>query len=245
MALEQKSFKPKKLCKKDSGRIRLVKAVSPSCRGIGSKPQVLYTLSYRQEEHLIPYSMVQPVQVQSKRPVIFSPSMLSRGLIESLLLPVNSGLDYNTCRPEPTQPSDRCDNKVFLLNSSSPEQALGIRLQSIQEVISQDKHCLLELSLGSVEGLLKQGVYPIVIHIRPKTKKHKKLRKLLPGRGEEGVMMEAVCQAEELLLETLPMLYYTLEPTSWSCTEELLAAIRSAIYSQQRALAWVELDKPH
>lgn len=55
--------------------------------------------------------------------------------------------------------------------------------------------------------------------------------------------MEEVCQAEELQLETLPLLYYTLEPSSWSCTEELLAAIRNAIISQQSAVAWVELDR--
>lgn len=42
--------------------------------------------------------------------------------------------------------------------------------------LSQDKHCLLELGLPSVEGLLRQGIYPIVIYIRPKNKKHKTLR---------------------------------------------------------------------
>ncbi|CAL8284293.1 unnamed protein product [Boreogadus saida] len=36
---------------------------------------------------------------------------------------------------------------------------------------ARDKHCLLELSLANVQGLLKQGVYPIVIHIQPKNKK--------------------------------------------------------------------------
>lgn len=51
------------------------------------------------EEHLIPYSMVQPIQVKTKRPVIFSPSLLSRGLIERLLQPAESGLDFNTCQP--------------------------------------------------------------------------------------------------------------------------------------------------
>uniref|UniRef100_A0A667XTX4 Guanylate kinase-like domain-containing protein n=3 Tax=Myripristis murdjan TaxID=586833 RepID=A0A667XTX4_9TELE len=228
--------------KKEPGRVRLVKAVAPSCRGIGSAPQVLYTLSHRHEEHLIPYSLVHPVQVQTKRPVIFSPSLLSRGLIERLLQPAESGLDFNTCLPEPIQPSERHDKKIFLLDSSTPEQALGVRLQSIQDIISQDKHCLLELGLPSVEALLRQGVYPIVIHIRPKNKKHKKLRKLFPMCRDEGVM-EEVCQAEELQLETLPLLYHTLEPSTWSCTDELLAAIRSAIHSQQRAVAWVELDR--
>ncbi|XP_018523188.1 caspase recruitment domain-containing protein 10 [Lates calcarifer] len=242
MALEQKDFKKKVFLKKSSGRVRLVKAVDPGCRGVGSTQQVLYTLSKRHEEHLIPYSLVQPVQVQTKRPVIFSPSLLSRGLIERLLQPAESGLNFNTCPPEPIQPSERRDKRVFLLDSCSPEQALGIRLQSIEDVISQDKHCLLELGLPSVEGLLRQGVYPIVIHIRPKNKKHKKLRKFFPRCGEDSVM-EEVCQAEELQLETLPLLFYTLEPSTWSCTDELLAAIRNAIHSQQRAVAWVELDR--
>ncbi|KAF3846756.1 hypothetical protein F7725_003834 [Dissostichus mawsoni] len=175
MALEQKDFK-RKFLRKAPCRVRLVKAVDPGGRGNGSTKQVLYTLSKRHEEHLIPYSLVQPVQVQAKRPVIFSPSLLSRGLIERLLQPAESGLKFNTCPPEPIQASEKRDKKVFLLDSSIPEQALGIRLQSIQEVISQDKHCLLELGLHSVEGLLRQGIYPIVIHIRPKNKKHKKLR---------------------------------------------------------------------
>lgn len=48
---------------------------------------------------MIPYSLVQPVQVQTKRPVIFSPSLLSRGLIERLLQPAESGLNFNTCPP--------------------------------------------------------------------------------------------------------------------------------------------------
>lgn len=55
--------------------------------------------------------------------------------------------------------------------------------------------------------------------------------------------MEEVCQAEELQLETLPLLYYTVEPGAWSCTEELLSALRNAIHNQQRAVAWVELDR--
>ncbi|XP_039681614.1 LOW QUALITY PROTEIN: caspase recruitment domain-containing protein 10 [Perca fluviatilis] len=241
MSLEQKDFK-RRFLKKPSGRVRLVKAVDPSGRGIGSTQQVLYTLNKRHEEHLIPYSLVQPVQVQTKRPVIFSPSLLSRGLIERLLQPADSGLKFNTCLPEPIQASERRGERVFLLDPRSPKQALGIRLQSIQDVISQDKHCLLELGLPSVEGLLRQGIYPIVIHIRPKNKKHKTLRKLFPRCGEDSVM-EEVCQAEELQLETLPLLYYTLEPSAWSSTEELLAAIRNAIHSQQRAVAWIELDR--
>ncbi|KAJ8387567.1 hypothetical protein AAFF_G00152630 [Aldrovandia affinis] len=242
MALEQKDCKKKVFSKKCSKRVRLVKAVSPCCRGIGSSPQqVLYTLSHRHEENLIPYSVVQWIPVQSRRPVIFCPSLLSRGLIERLLQPAESGLDFNTCQPEPISAADKQDKRVFLLDPSTSEQALGVRLESIQDVISQDKHCLLEMGVSSVAGLLRQGVYPIVIRIKPKDKKGRKLKKFLSGRREDGVM-EQVCQAEELQLESLPMLHYTLEPSTWSCTEELLVAIRNAIQNQQRAVLWVELD---
>ena len=55
--------------------------------------------------------------------------------------------------------------------------------------------------------------------------------------------MEEMCKAEELQLETLPLLYYTLEPNTWSCTEELVEAICNTIHDQQGAVAWVELDR--
>ncbi|MEQ2251428.1 hypothetical protein ILYODFUR_010850 [Ilyodon furcidens] len=242
MSLEQKDIKKRMFPKKMSDRVRLVKSVDPNTRGCGSSKQVFYTLSKHHEDHLIPYSLVQPMRVQTKRPVIFSPSPLSRGLIERLLQPAESGLNFNTCPPEPIQASEQKDKRIFLLDSCSPEQALGIRLESIQDVISQDRHCLLELGLPSVEGLLRQGIYPIVIHIRPKNKKHKKLKKFFPRCGEDSIM-EEVCQAEELQLETLPLLYYTVEPNTWSSTEELLETLRVAILRQQRAVAWVELDR--
>lgn len=128
------------------------------------------------EDHLIPYSVVQPVHIQAKRPVIFSPSILSRGLIERLLQPAESALMYDTCSPgkwteitlfatgqlkiqqnrsfstschlthskicflwfaEPIVASERQDKTVFLLDSCSPDHTQGIRLQAIEEIISQ------------------------------------------------------------------------------------------------------------
>ncbi|XP_011476805.1 caspase recruitment domain-containing protein 10 isoform X2 [Oryzias latipes] len=242
MSVEQKDMKKKMFLKKPLGRVRLVKAVDPNFRGTSSSQQIVYTLSRRHEEHLIPYSLVRPIKVETKRPVIFAPSLLSRGLIERLLQPAESGLRFSACQPEPIQASDRQNKMVFVLDSSNPEQAQGIRLQSILDVVSQERHCLLELGLSSIESLLRQDIYPIVIYIRPKNKKHKKLRKFFTRCGEDS-FMEDLCQAEELQLETLPLLYHTVEPNSWSCTEELLETLRNAIQSQQRAVAWVELDK--
>ncbi|KAG7326076.1 hypothetical protein KOW79_011001 [Hemibagrus wyckioides] len=241
IALQQQD-KKKKFRKKVSERVRLVKAISPKCRGIGSASSVLYTLSNRQEEHLIPYSMVQPVQVEGKRPVIFSPSVLAHGLIERLLQPADSGLHFNTCPPEPIPASERNDKSVFLLDHThTPDHTLGIRLQSIQEVIKQDKHCLLQLSVSSVEALLKQDVYPIIIHIKPKDKKGRKFRKLLSCLGDGDVM--EVVRVEELQLETLPLMFSTLQPSDWSCTDELIHTVRHTIHSQQGALAWLEMDR--
>ncbi|XP_048046114.1 caspase recruitment domain-containing protein 10 [Megalobrama amblycephala] len=238
MALEQNQCR-KKFCKKSPERIRLIKAVASNYRAIGSSNQVLYTLSNRHEEQLIPFSLVQMVRVSSKRPVIFSPSLLSRGIIERLLQPAESGLDFNTCHPELLEGCVHQDKSVFLLDSS--DQPLGIKLQGIQEVINQDKHCLLQLGLNHVENLLKQSIYPIIIYIKPKDKKGRKFRKLLSGHREED-LMEA-CQMEELQLETLPLMFSTVEPNTWSCTDELLAIIRSTILIQQRAVVWLEQER--
>ncbi|KAF4080878.1 hypothetical protein AMELA_G00176700 [Ameiurus melas] len=216
--------------------VRLVKSISSKCQEISSSSSVLYTLSNRHEEHLILHSLVQPVQVECKRPVIFSPSVLSHGLIERLLQPADSGLHFNTCPPEPIPASERNDKSVFLL-----DHTLGIRLQSIQEVIKQDKHCLLQLSVSSVEALLKQGVYPIIIHIRPKDKKGRKFRKLLSCFGESDVM--EVVRVEELQLESLPLMFSTLQPSDWSGTEDLIHTVRHTIHSQQGALVWLEMDR--
>ncbi|XDV12119.1 hypothetical protein PO909_000849, partial [Leuciscus waleckii] len=98
MAIEQNQCR-KKFCKKTPEHIRLIKAVASNYRAIGSSNQVLYTLSNRHEEQLIPFSLVQMVRVSSKRPVVFCPSLLSRGIIERLLQPAESGLDFNTCHP--------------------------------------------------------------------------------------------------------------------------------------------------
>lgn len=51
------------------------------------------------EEQLIPFSLVQMVEVSSKRPVVFSPSLLSCGIIERLMQPAESGQDFDICHP--------------------------------------------------------------------------------------------------------------------------------------------------
>ncbi|KAI5087554.1 caspase recruitment domain-containing protein 10-like, partial [Silurus meridionalis] len=187
------------------------------------------------EEHLIPYSLVQPMQVECKRPVIFSPSVLSHGLIERLLQPADSGLHFNTCPPA----SEHKDKSVFLLDQRhDSDHTLGIRLQSIQEVIKQDKNCLLQLSVSSVDALLKHGVYPIIIHIKPKDKKGRKFRKLLSCTQETDVM--EVVRVEELQLEPLPLMFSTLQPSDWSSTDELVHIVRQTIHAQQGALTWLE-----
>ncbi|XP_056608222.1 caspase recruitment domain-containing protein 10 isoform X2 [Triplophysa dalaica] len=238
MALEQNHYR-RMFSKKTPERVRLIKAVASNYRAIGSSAPVLYTLSNRHEEQLIPYSLVQMIHVSSKRPVIFSPSVLSRAIIERLLQPAESALDFDTCQPEPLEGCVREDRSLFLLNSS--DQIMGIKLQSVQEVINQEKHCLLPLAVSSVDNLLKQSIYPIIIYIKPKDKKGRKFRKLLSGCREEEVMQ--ACQIEELQLETLPLMFCTVEPNTWTSTEDLLSVLRSTILMQQRSVVWLEQDR--
>ncbi|XP_051571838.1 caspase recruitment domain-containing protein 11-like [Myxocyprinus asiaticus] len=139
---------------------------------------------------------------------------------------------------EPLEGCVRQGKSVFLLDSS--DQPMGIKLHSIQEVINQDKHCLLQLGLNSVENLLKQNIYPIIIYIKPKDKKGRKFRKLLSGQKEEQVM--EVCQMEELQLEALPLMFSMVEPNTWICTDDLIVVIRSTIISQQRTVVWLEQE---
>ncbi|TRY88401.1 hypothetical protein DNTS_018305 [Danionella cerebrum] len=238
MALEQNKGR-RKFIRKPPERVRLIKAVASSYRAIGSSSPVLYTLSNRHEEQLVPFSLVQKVCVSSRRPVIISPSLLSRAIIERLLQPADSGLEFNTCQPELLETSERPDKGMFLLESSDPQ--MGIRLQSIQEVINQDKHCLLRLELNHVEPLLKHGIYPIIVYIKLRERKLRRFRKLLSGHSEEDLVEAS--QMEELQLETLPLMFSTLQPSDWSCTDELICLVRSTILSQQRALVWLEQER--
>lgn len=66
-------------------------------------------------------------------------------------------------------------------------------------------------------------------------------RKLLSGCREEEVM--EACQMEELQLETLPLMSCTVEPNTWTSTEDLLAVLRSTILIQQRSVVWLEQDR--
>ncbi|XP_058875828.1 caspase recruitment domain-containing protein 10-like [Acipenser ruthenus] len=241
LALERKDLK-NKLVKKSTERVRLVKAVPPSCRSLGSSPRLVYTLSPRHEDSLSPYSLVQPVPVQSKRPVIFSPYLLSRGLIERLLQPASSGLEFNTCHPEPLSEADQRDSRVFPLGASDQ----GIRLESIQEVMSQGQHCLLELSIRCVEPLIRNHIYPLVIHIPPRERSIRRLRKLLRGPHcpdeEAGIL--SLCRAEEQLLESLPLRYSSLGTEAWSSADELTRAVRERILRDQRdSVVWVESEE--
>lgn len=47
---------------------------------------------------LIPYSLVRPIHCERRRPVLFTPTMLAKPLVQKLL---NSGgaLEFNICKP--------------------------------------------------------------------------------------------------------------------------------------------------
>ncbi|XP_051790880.1 caspase recruitment domain-containing protein 10-like [Erpetoichthys calabaricus] len=241
LALGRKDFRHK-FTKKPTEQVRLVK--TPSSRNVSCVVPLLFTLNHKQEENLIPYSLVRPTPVKSKRPIIFSPSLLSSGLIERLLQPAQSGLEFNTCHPDVIGATIK-DPKMLPLDGEQSSQRHGIKLDAIRDVMGQDKHCLLRLDIQSVTALIKHDIFPIIIHIRLKEKKIKRIRKLFQGSYVKCKDSEilSLYKTEEQRLEVLPLLHCNIEPDMWDTVEDLTAAVHKKILQEQKSMVWVECEK--
>ncbi|EPQ18392.1 Caspase recruitment domain-containing protein 11 [Myotis brandtii] len=99
---------------------------------------------------LIPYSLVRAVHCERRRPVLFTPTMLAKALVQKLL---NSGgaMEFTMCKP-----------------AGGPLLTWGLCLQN--------KHCLLEASISCTRDLIKSRIYPIVLFIRVSEKNIKRFR---------------------------------------------------------------------
>nr|XP_033785794.1 caspase recruitment domain-containing protein 10 isoform X2 [Geotrypetes seraphini] len=185
------------------------------------------------EEFLLkPYSVLWPRKVQTRRPVIFSPPVLARGLIRSLLELPASRLDF-----------DVCSSEVI-----SEEEFLGswrvIQVQSIPSNQTKcNKHCLLELRMQGVRDLINNDIVPIVIHIRVTEKNIKKLRSLAAAPEQSEVDILRQCHLESEELASLPYPHTSLELHSWSRVEDLAKGIRGRIFQEQGKTVWIEQDK--
>ncbi|XP_043956643.1 caspase recruitment domain-containing protein 11 isoform X3 [Gambusia affinis] len=64
----------------------------------------------------------------------------------------------------------------------------------------------------------------------------------LPLRVESEEDFVRLCRAKEKELETIPCLYATLEPDSWTGMEDLIRVVKDRILEEQKKTIWVEQD---
>uniref|UniRef100_A0A4W4DM05 CARD domain-containing protein n=1 Tax=Electrophorus electricus TaxID=8005 RepID=A0A4W4DM05_ELEEL len=194
--------------------------------------------------NLIPYSPVTPHHCPRKRPVLFSPNILAKTIIQKFL---NSGgaMEFNICKPDIlTKDEFLMKQKIEPIIYSKEKQASTyecVTPENIEAVAIKNKHCLLEADLNCAKDLLRREIYPIIIFIKICERNIKKLKRLpLKVDSEEDFLK--MCRAKEKELEALPCLYATVEPDSWSGVEDLLRVIKDKIFEEQKKTVWVEQD---
>uniref|UniRef100_A0A8D0GCI1 Caspase recruitment domain-containing protein 11 n=1 Tax=Sphenodon punctatus TaxID=8508 RepID=A0A8D0GCI1_SPHPU len=194
---------------------------------------------------LIPYSSVRPIHCERRRPILFTPTMLAKTLVQKLL---NSGgaLEFNLCKPDVVTKEEflrkqRTETIIFS-REKNPHTYECIVPANVEAVIAKNKHCLLETGISSTKDLIKAKIYPIVLFIRVSEKNIKRFRKLLPKPETEDELLR-MCRQNEKELESLPCLYASLEAETWSSIEDLLRIIKERIGEEQRKTVWIDEDQ--
>nr|XP_034987482.1 caspase recruitment domain-containing protein 11 [Zootoca vivipara] len=184
---------------------------------------------------LIPYSSVRPIHCDRRRPVLFTPTMLSKIFIQKLL---NSGgaLEFNLCKPGNLSRESICWGIVMQQYKSFNGGCVMTALHFY------NKHCLLEAGIGCTKDLIKARIYPIVLFIKVSEKNIKKFRKLLPKPEVEDELLRT-CRQNEKELEGLPCLYASLEADAWSSIEDLLRIIKEKVWEEQQKTIWIDEDQ--
>ncbi|XP_051573713.1 caspase recruitment domain-containing protein 11-like [Myxocyprinus asiaticus] len=194
--------------------------------------------------NLIPYSLVTPHQCQNKRPVLFTPSVLAKTIVQKFLN-LGGAMEFNICKPDIlTKDEFLMKQKIEPIIYSKEKQGGTyecITPENIEAVAFKKKHCLLEADLNCVKDLLRREIYPIVIFIKICERNIKKLRRL-PLKVDSEEEFLKMCRSKEKELETLPCLYANVEPDSWGGVEDLLKIIKDKIFEEQKKTVWVEQD---
>ncbi|XP_019397564.1 PREDICTED: caspase recruitment domain-containing protein 11 isoform X2 [Crocodylus porosus] len=194
---------------------------------------------------LIPYSLVRPIHCDRRRPVLFTPTMLAKTLVQKLL---NSGgaLEFNMCKPDIVTKEEflrkqRTETIIFS-REKNPHTYECIVPANIEAVTAKNKHCLLEAGISCTKDLIKAKIYPIVLFIRVSEKNIKRFRKLLPKPETEDEFLR-MCRQKEKELEALPCLYASIETDTWSSIEDLIRVIKEKIAEEQRKTIWIDEDQ--
>ncbi|XP_056309926.1 caspase recruitment domain-containing protein 11 isoform X2 [Danio aesculapii] len=194
--------------------------------------------------NLIPYSLVTPHQCQRKRPVLFTPNILAKTIVQKFLN-LGGAMEFNICKPDiVTKDEFLMKQKIEPIIYSKEKQAGTyecITPENIEAVAFKNKHCLLEADLSCVKDLLRREIFPIVIFIKACEKNIRKIKRLLFRVDSEEDFLK-MCRYKEKELETLPCLYTSIEPDCWGSVEDLVKIIKDKILEEQKKTVWVEQD---
>uniref|UniRef100_A0A6I8N457 Caspase recruitment domain family member 10 n=1 Tax=Ornithorhynchus anatinus TaxID=9258 RepID=A0A6I8N457_ORNAN len=191
---------------------------------------------------LKPYSLVRPLVVPAPRPVVLSPECLAPRLIRNLLDLPTSRLDFHVCPAESLFGEDPPISSAPGAPKARPApQGPGGRIRAIQESVGKNKHCLLELGTQGVRELVRNDIYPIVIHVEVTEKNIRGVRWGLLGRpGWRDSELLKQCRSTEHSLWGLPCSWTRVDAHSWSHAEELAKVVRGRILQEQARVVWVE-----
>ncbi|XP_061892597.1 caspase recruitment domain-containing protein 11 isoform X4 [Entelurus aequoreus] len=231
-----------------SERVRIITAGGTTRQGLDTlKPKELDTTDpdgdMSRSLNLTPYSHVTPQRSQGRRPVLFTPTALAKTLSQKL---VNMGgaMDFCICKPdilskEEFNQKQSVDSLAYFKENRASFEC--ITRENIEAIAAKGKHCLLEAELSCVNNLLRREMYPIIINVKICEKNVKKLRKL-PLRVESEDEFLRSCRAKEKELEGIPCLYASLEPDTWTGTDDLIRVVKEQIFKEQNKTVWVEQD---
>ncbi|XP_075135520.1 caspase recruitment domain-containing protein 14 [Leptodactylus fuscus] len=188
---------------------------------------------------LMPYTVVTHHKIGAPRPVILVPSLLGRILSDKLC----ANKDFMKCDTESLTDAEYA-TRYQRGDIIGEKEGEGIRCcftrQNVEAVAQQNAHCLLELGVSCLSALIRVAIYPIIVHIPLNEKSTKKLKKTRQWWGKcEDLLLECA-QREEAELDSLPCLYSTVYPDSWSDTDSLLCAVKEAILDEQKRIIWLE-----
>ncbi|EMP30598.1 Caspase recruitment domain-containing protein 11, partial [Chelonia mydas] len=168
---------------------------------------------------LIPYSLVRPIHCDRRRPVLFTPTMLAKTLVQKLL---NSGgaLEFNMCKPDIV-------TKEEFLKKQRTETVIFSR-----EKNPNTYECIVPANIEAVTAKVR-GV---------ECSQYLGCLKLLPKPETEEEFLR-ICRQKEKELEALPCLYAPLEADMWSSIEDLIRIIKEKIGEEQRKTIWIDEDQ--
>ncbi|XP_066442872.1 caspase recruitment domain-containing protein 14 [Eleutherodactylus coqui] len=193
---------------------------------------------------LMPYTLVTHNKIGVPRPVLLVPSLLGRILSDKLC----ANKDFMKCDNECVTDAEyatRYQRGDIIGEKEGECVHCCFTRQNIEAVAQQNAHCLLELGLSCLSALIRVGIHPIIIHIPLNEKSTKKLKKTRQWWGKcEDLLLECA-QREEAELDSLPCLYSTVYPDSWSDTDSLLCAVKDAIVDEQKRIIWLENQPLH